>query len=111
VLDRIASSIRADWFVQDDALFMLPYNEPIPGETIIFSGASGNMVGSPTRKDNGDVEVTGLMLPDMRPGRLFQIRTNTELVSRSTVFVAREVKFKGDTFGGPFYVTVLGRER
>lgn len=105
VLDRFALSMSLRWYVRDGGLVI----EPGTGTgdvAVVFSAASGNLIGSPQRTDQG-VEVTGLLSPTLRPGKPYRVQAS-EL---SGDYIADYVKFKGDSRKQEFYVTARGKPR
>lgn len=107
ILDRLTAAAGAEWYVRDGALVVLPEGGDT-GETVDrFSATSGNLIGSPSPKDDG-VEITGLISPTMRPGRTFEVESE----SINGLFIAREVVFEGDSgYATPFYVRITGRPK
>ncbi|MFA9271870.1 MAG: hypothetical protein ACEQSX_14160, partial [Baekduiaceae bacterium] len=79
------------------------------GETaVVFSAAAGNLIGSPTPKDGGKLEVKALLAPSIRPGKMFSV----ESADYSGRYVADDVEFNGDSgWETPFYVTATGTAR
>lgn len=107
LLDRIADSTASDWFIRDGALYVIGSNEDSGEEAVVFSSARKNLIGSPTPKDNG-MEVKALIEPSMRPGRLFQLESE----SYNGIYVAQDVMFVGDSgWETQNYVITTGKER
>jgi hypothetical protein len=101
VLDRLCLSLGLRWYIRDGALVVEDGNT---GEAAVcFSSATGNLVGSPQRTDQG-VEVVGLMSPTLRPGKPF--RVVSEEVNGD--FVTDSLVFQGDSWQGDFYVIARG---
>lgn len=106
MLDRIADISLADWYIRDNVLYVVPKGVPTPDSITIFNSTAGNLIGDPTKKDNG-VEITGLAEPSMRPGRQFQVITPDGLLNG--IYLANDVQFVGGSgFDTPFYVKVTG---
>ena len=106
VLDRIADQAGAEWFIRNGVVHVLQ-----PGSRVeqgpVISAANGNLIGSPQQTDEG-IQVTALLLPSVRPGTSFEVRSE----QHSGEYVARDVVHEGDTgFDRPFYTTVTGRPR
>jgi hypothetical protein len=106
VLDRIASSVNAAWWISDGVFFFAPRTTALPLPAPIISSILGNMIGAPKRKDRGGVEVRALLDATLRPGGTFVVVAD-EL---SGTYIASDVIFEGDSgFDKQFYVTVTGR--
>lgn len=107
VLDRLATSTSAEWFIRDGAIQWIGSGEDTGEQAVVFSAAAGNLVGSPVPKDNG-VEVTALLAPSLRPGKVFSLESE----DYNGLYVAGDVGFKGDSgWDRPFYVTTSGTPR
>jgi hypothetical protein len=106
ILDRVAASIGATWMITDGVLEVVPRGNDIGQPAVVLSAAGGNLVGSPVPKDDG-LEVTSLLEPSLRPGRLFVLQSE----QFNGAYVARDVTFVGDTHGQAFYSTVTGKPR
>lgn len=106
VLDALAEASDARWYINDGVLHVVPRTGEITESAVVFSARAGNLIGSPTRKDNS-VEVKGLIAPSLRPGKPF--RVESALISGD--YVATEVAFVGGNYEDDFYVRVRGRPR
>jgi hypothetical protein len=104
VLDQLASSLGADWWVQDGRLYFVLRASPISGTALLASSAQGTLIGSPTKTKEG-VEITTLLDPSMRPGRLVRLEADT----MSGDFVAQVVEMIGDSWGGPWYSKITAK--
>lgn len=107
VLDRLARSSGADWFVRDGAVQFVGRGEDTGETALVISSAQGNLIGSPAPKEDGAIEVVALLDPSMRAGIPFVLDS---LDYRGT-YVARSVDFDGDTHGAAFYMRVTGAPR
>ena len=108
LLDRLAAMSESDWLIRDGALFVLDVDQPTGEASSLFSAEAGNLIGSPTRRDRGAVEVTSLLDSSMRPGKAFRVQS--EGVNGD--FVSEVVTFTGDTgHAGAFYTKVIGLPR
>jgi len=104
VLDRIAEGAGADWSIQDGKLRLIAKGDDTGQRGALFSSTKGNLVGEPTKTDSG-VEVTGLLVPSLRPGDRFKL----ESAARTGIYRARGVQFQGDNWTGKkFYVKTTG---
>lgn len=107
ILDRLARGLGSDWFIRDGALCFVGSGADTGETVLVISADSGNMVNSPAPQDDGKVEVTALLDPSLRPGRLFQIRSERV----NGLFICDSVRFQGDTHAQPFYATAIGIRR
>ena len=106
VLNRIAASVGAHWWVSDGVFFFGPKGAPVPNIAPVFSSLNGNLIGTPIKKDRGGVEVKALLDASMRPGGSFVVQS----LSINGTYVANDVEFVGDSgFDVPFYVRVIGQ--
>lgn len=101
-LDTIAADTSCRWSVQDGRLSFWPVKDakqPAVGPLI---AVETGMIGSPAPMTNG-VEVKALLMPAIRPGDPFAIRS--ERVSGA--FVATNITHTGDSgFAPEFYTTI-----
>jgi hypothetical protein len=105
VMDRIARSTGSDWFVRDGVLQLVGTSEDTGEPAVVFSTTTGNLVGAPSRKDDG-VEVKALIAPALRPGKKFVV----ESADISGTYIAGDVEFEGDSgWAQPFYVKTVGK--
>lgn len=121
VLDRLARAAAADWFVRDGVLQFVGQGTDTGETAVVFSSANGNLIGSPSPKTPtaastpsataprpGTIEITGLLDPSMRPGRLFVVESPT----LTGTYIARDVTFVGDSgFETAFYAVITGEPR
>ena len=107
VLDQIAEASDARWSIIDGALNIVPRTGQLSDQAVVFSADRGNLIGSPSRKDQGTVEVKGLIAPSLRPGKPFRV----ESAFVSGDYVATEVDFVGGLREQDFYVIARGRPR
>jgi hypothetical protein len=115
VLDHIAALAAADWWIADGTLNLVAKGQATSQTALLFSADNGTLIGSasrvstnahasgPTAPKNG-VEITTLIDPAMRPGRVFEVQSET----MSGRFVATDVVFTGDTHGPQWYATIQG---
>jgi len=109
LLDRIALMNEAGWWISDGTLQIVP-KDGDTGEpnVVVFSPVTGNLIGRPKRKDDDLVEVTGLIAPNIRPGRNYVVEGDYE----AGAYTAKDVQFQGDSgFDNPFYVIASGKLR
>lgn len=107
VLEQVAEASEARWSIIDGALNIVPRTGQLSEQAVVFSADQGNLVGSPSRKDKGTVEVKGLITPSLRPGKPFRV----ESAFLTGDFVATEVDFVGGLRDQDFYVIARGRPR
>lgn len=107
ILDRLALSIDSDIFVRDGALYVIDVGGDTGEEAVVLSAEFGNLIGSPTPKDDG-IEVRALLEPSIRPGRPFVVRSRRY----NGVYTAQDVVYVGDSgWDNAYYVIVTGKER
>lgn len=108
VLDRLAAVVPpagADWFVRDNALYIVPRGQATPEAAPLLSSSVGNLIGSPTQTKTG-CKVRALIDATMRPGRAFIV----ESALINGTFVARDVVFQGDSgWDRDFYMDITGK--
>ena len=103
VLSRLAAMVGAQWTIRDGAVQLIGRGQT-SGETAqVFSAAAGNLIGSPSAKDDG-IEVKALIAPTLRPGKLFRLIAE----QHSGDYRAEKVVFEGSNYGQSFYVTATG---
>lgn len=108
VLDRLSRSFASEWFVRDGVLQFVGRGEDTGESAVVFSADAGNLVGSPTPKDDGAIEVKALLAPSLRPGKVFSVQS----VDYNGLYTADDVEFTGDSgWETPFYVTATGKAR
>jgi len=112
IFNRIARSTNTDWMIRDGVLYFAPRGAPVVlGFVPVFSATRGNLIGSPTKKDKGAVEVKALIDAGLRPGGSFVLesRSPTTSLPVTATYVAGDVSFIGDSgFDTPFYVQTIG---
>ncbi|HEX5201305.1 MAG TPA: hypothetical protein VFW27_15340 [Actinoplanes sp.] len=108
VLDRLAAAVPvpgADWFVRDNAVYIVRRGQTTPEVAPLLSSTQGNLIGSPTQTKDG-VKVRALIDATMRPGMRFDVQS----VGLNGSYVARDVVFDGDSgWDAPFYMDVSGK--
>lgn len=108
VMDRLMESLGAQWFINDGVINVVGTDAPVNVTGPLFSVAGGNLIGSPTPKDEGTIEIKALLDPDVRPGTPFRVESE----QYSGDYTARDVIFTGDSgWDTPFYVTIIGTRR
>lgn len=106
VLDYLADASDARWYITDGKLQVVPRAGAINERAVVFDANTGNLIGSPARKDGG-VEVRGLIAPSLRPGKPFRVKS--EFITGD--YVATRVEFVGGLRSPDFYVIAQGRPR
>lgn len=108
VMDRLAASVPpfgADWFIRDNALYVVAKGKATLEKMILISSTQGNLIGSPNGTKKG-VKVKALIDATMRPGMSFGI----ESVGLSGAYVCKEVTFNGDSgYENPYYMDITGK--
>ena len=106
VLATLADTMGSRVWVSDGVLFLVPPDASLASPVPLFSAARGNLVGSPTPKDGGRIEVTGLLDASVRPGRTISVESE----QYTGQYVAEKVTFEGDSgYSAPFYVKAVAR--
>lgn len=109
VLDRIAQAGGSEWWVSQGSLNFVGQGEAteaLSNLAPLFSYDLGNLIGAPTRTDQG-VQIRALLDPDMRPGSPYKVDSLSGL---SGTYIAHDVGFTGDSgYDTPFYVEATGR--
>jgi hypothetical protein len=107
-LDRLAAAVPpagADWFVRDNAVYVVRRGQSTPEVAPLLSSTQGNLIGSPTVDKDG-VKVTALIDATMRPGMAFVVAS----AAVSGTYIARDVTFEGDSgWDQAFYMKVSGK--
>jgi len=108
IMDRIASGLAApgaDWFVRDEALYVVTRGESTPEVAPLISSRTGNLIGTPTPTGEG-LKVRALIDATMRPGRKVAIQS----ARISGLFVVRDALFFGDSgFASPYWMDLTAR--
>lgn len=107
VLDRIADSTNSTWVITDGVLSIFPRGQAEASNFVPqFSSQTGNLIGSPQKKDRSGVQIRGLLDASIRPGSSYSVQS----AAINGVFVADDVTFTGDSgFGNDFYVDIVGK--
>jgi hypothetical protein len=104
ILTRLCNSAGLEWFIRDDVLQVVTAGGSTGELVPIFSTVSGNLIGSPTKTENG-VEARALISPTLRPGMMFQIQSE----SSAGLYICDSLVFEGDSgWETPFYVIPRG---
>lgn len=104
-LDNLAEIGGFSWTIRDGALYAIPTGETSGESAVLFSSATGNLIGAPEPKDEGKISITGLLAPTLRPGKPFRLAS--EFYSGD--YIAEDVEITGDSgFDTPFYVKAVG---
>lgn len=107
VLDRLAATGGSQWYVRDGALQFTAAGDDTGEQAIVFSSDAGNLIGSPSPKDDG-ISIKALLAPTLRPGKVFQVQSK----DYNGFYTASDVEFQGDSgFDTPFYVVATGKPR
>lgn len=108
VMDRLAAAalpFGADWFVRDNALYVVARGQSTPEVAPLISSTQGNLIGSPTATKSG-IKVRALIDATMRPGRAFVVQS----VGVNGTYICKDVTFTGDSgFDTPFWMDITGK--
>ena len=102
-ITRLSNLAGMDLFFRDGDLIGTITGETTPGQGLLISAAAGNLVGSPTLKEEGAIEVTALLAPILRPGA--SVRVESAEVTGN--YRADSVEVDATTDGVPFYMKLL----
>lgn len=108
VMDRLAVAtlpLGADWFVRDNALYVVARGTSTPEVAPLISSVQGNLIGSPTQTKTG-VKVCALLDATMRPGMGFVVQS----ALANGVYIAKDVEFTGDNgYDRDYYMDITGK--
>lgn len=94
-LTRLCNSARLEWSCQDGNLQILPAGQPVSRTAVLLRDDTG-MVNVPEKGKNDTVQVTALIQPDLLPGRLVKLESETI----NGVYRVESVEYTGDTAPG-----------
>lgn len=105
---RLAAAVPpagADWFVRDNALYVVARGRSTPETAPLISSTQGNLIGPPTTTKNG-IKLRALIDATMRPGRTIIVQS----VGINGTYVARDVAFVGDSgWDSEFYMEITAK--
>lgn len=104
-LDDWARSANLEYSIQDGAIQFLDLGKTLETKAVHITPDTG-MVGSPSVDSEGNLTVTTLMIPDVRPGTLLVIDAATVQGN----YRAEKVTWQGDTRGEEWFVTFEGKK-
>ncbi len=104
-LDRLLTSAGYEYSIQDGNLQILPRGQALAGKAVVLSAASG-LIGSPHITSDGVLHGKCLMVPDVFPGRLIEMR------SKGVVgfFRLSRCEYTGDMDGTEWGIEFEGKE-
>ena len=99
----LCRSAGLEWSIQEGQLQVTSLGQPLDGQAILVSAASG-MVETPTVDTKGILSVTTLMIAGIRPG--VKIAVDSESISGGFRVISCE--YEGQTFGpdSPWYIRI-----
>jgi hypothetical protein len=106
LLGRLAAISGAGASIRDGALYVVTQGGATKERAPLLTPATG-LIGSPSQKDDGRVEVKALLDPAIRPLRPFRV----ESARVTGEFVAEDVTYRIDSRGQEFYAVATGRPR
>ena len=98
LFQRLAVATGNTWYIRDGA-FVFAGGDEAAGEIVLIASTTG-MVGSPTPKSDGSVEVKILINPAVRVGGLVEVQS----VQVNGVYKVQTLESEGDSREGPFYM-------
>jgi hypothetical protein len=108
IMDRLAAAalpLGADWFVRDNALYVVTRGTATAEVAPLLSSTTGNLIGSPTQTKAG-CKVRALIDATMRPGRSFTVQS----LLVNGLYVCKDVTFTGDSgYDSAFWMDLTGR--
>ena len=120
ILDVLAEDYGFNWSIQDGEMVFVPINEPLESDEAVLITPATGMIASPIITEIG-VDVKTLLLPNLQPNRLFEIRSVGTEVSLGDLFFRdikktkaegtykiQEVIHKGDTHDNEWSTTSKG---
>lgn len=102
ILKRLCEGQGLEASVQNGTLQIIPLSGH-NGETAIFLDKTTGLIGVPSKKDSG-CEFTALLNPQMLPGTLVQVKSETV----QGYFKIKTAKFQGDSHGDKWQVLCEG---
>lgn len=103
-LDDWARSADLEYSIQDGAIQFIDRGKTLLAKAVVVSSDTG-MVGSPSVDSEGNLTVTSLMVPDVRPGTLLVVKS----AQVSGTYRAEKITWEGDTRGDSWYCTFEGK--
>lgn len=94
-LTRLCSSARLEWSCQDGNLQLLPAGQPVTQTAVLLRDDTG-LVDTPEPGRHGTVQATALIQPDLLPGRLVRLESET----LTGTYRIETVEYNGDTKAG-----------
>ena len=94
VLTDMFDKMGIDWSFQKNTL-KLKAKFQDTGEPPVELSASTGLIGSPSKRENGGVKFTSLLIPELTPGRKVELISDTV----DGDFIMSRVDFMGDTHG------------
>lgn len=104
ILNQLAADTNSTVVVQDGVVSFFPVGGQRRATSLIISPESG-LVGSPSKSDKGHIEVTSLLVPTIRPGDAFRLRSK----DLNGDLVVLDVEHDFDSWDGPFYSMLRAR--
>lgn len=100
-MNAICKSLNLTWSIQDKKLQILPLRKALDGQAILLSKSTG-MIGSPTVDNDGVLNVTMLMAPDVFPGRKLVL----DAQRLKGQYRIESCDYTGDTHGQDWYIQI-----
>lgn len=104
-MDRLVRSAGLEWSIQDNTFQVLEAGKTLPGEAVVLTPNTG-LIGSPTIDNDGILQFTALLNPEIIPGRQLQVKS---LLIDSRFRVER-AEYTGTVDGNDWYVSGEAKE-
>lgn len=106
LFSRIADATGNQWYVRDGSFVFAAKGVPT-ANGVLVSPSSG-LIGSPSPKDNGTVELRVLLHPSIRVGSWIQIESE----ATNGTFTVQSIEFSGDSgFSSDYYMDIIAVRR
>jgi hypothetical protein len=100
-LTALCRSAGLEWSIQDGHLLMLERGAAIRRQAVVLSPDTG-LVGSPERNGRRRAKAKALLIPDLVPGRIVDLRSDVI----AGEFRILHAEYTGDTSGGDWYAAL-----
>jgi len=102
---QLANATGNNWYIRDGAFVFATANSA-DGETVLISVETG-MIGSPTPKSDGSVEVEILLNPAVRAGSIIEVQS----IQVNGTYKVQTIETNGDSWEGPFGMKITAKKQ